>query len=101
MLAAAGQSIRVHDVATAAALRNYAVAAGGYTLAPLRVEGTRDDRLVFSGASTSTPKGSTGIYQSLYFVSTLKGVAAVAGPLLRLPLGTPHCRRRRRPGGVL
>ena len=63
VLAGAGQSVRVHDVATAAALRSYAVAAGGYTLAPLRVEGTRDDRLAFAGASASGARCSTHIYE--------------------------------------
>ena len=53
VLAAAGQSVRVHDVDTAAALRSYTATASRDTLAPLRVEGTRDDRLVFSGAATS------------------------------------------------
>ena len=55
IFAAVGQSIRIHDVATTAAVRSYTVAPGGQALTPLRVEGTRDDRLVFAGAALVLP----------------------------------------------
>ena len=55
MLTAAGQSVRVHDAVTTAAIRNYRVTSGDGTLAPLRVEGTQDNRHVFAGACWPQP----------------------------------------------